>query len=222
MFSKKNFDPVKYKEMVRHHQSNDDPLGWFDAIYRCTDGDHTEVFWADLAPNPYLVEWLDKHTDYSGKKAVVVGCGVGDDAEILSEYGYEVTAFDISPSAIELCKNRYPSTRVDYRVADLFDYPEHWHQAYDLVFECNTIQVLPGDYRIKARDAMISLMAPKGNILVSCRSRVTGTQEDDVPLPLDRYEIDGFVREGLTEKSFLAYDDDQKPPVPHFFAWYAR
>lgn len=217
------FDPIAYKKMVRSYQENDDPLGWFDSIYTDAEGDHNNVFWADLEPSPYLLEWLNNCPKKTkSKRAVVVGCGVGDDAEALSKEGYEVTAFDISPEAIRLCKNRYPDTKVNYLVEDLFDYPSDWKENFDLIYECNTIQVLPGKYRIQARDAMVSLLAPDGYILVSCRSRLKDQQEDDIPLPLDRDEIDGFVRCGLTEKSFLAYDDTQDPPVPHFFACYKK
>ena len=219
----KEFDPVAYKKMVKSYQEADDPTGWFDRIYTDAEGDHTAVFWADLEPNPYLLKWLETHDPMEKTyKAVVVGCGVGDDAEALSEAGYEVTAFDISPEAIRLCKNRYPGSRVNYLVADLFDYPAQWDGNFDLVFECNTIQVLPGKYRIQARDAMVSLLAPQGYILVSCRSRLKGEQEDDIPLPLDKEEIDGFLRCGLSNESFEAYDDTQEPPVPHFFASYRK
>ena len=219
----KEFDPIAYKKMVKSYQGEDKPTGWFDSIYTDAQGDHRAVFWADLEPSPYLLEWLKncvfKHT---GRKAIVIGCGVGDDAEALSETGYEVTAFDISPEAIRLCKNRYPDTTVNYLVADLFDYPSQWAESFELVYECNTIQVLPGKYRIQARDAMVSLLAPQGYILVSCRSRLKGEQEDDIPLPLDKEEIDGFIRCGLSEESFEAYDDTQEPPVPHFFASYKK
>lgn len=221
--NKKAFDAEKYKEMVRAHQQKGDPTGWFDHIYSSAEGDHNAVFWADLAPNPYLVDWLKENPVHGqGKKAIAIGCGVGDDAETMAEYGYEVTAFDIAPSAIDLCQKRYAGSSVHYLVADLFDYPPEWSGAFDLVYECNTIQVLPGDYRLKARDAMVSLLAEQGDLLVSCRSRLTGEQENDIPLPLERYEIDGFVRCGLAEKSFLAYDDEQSPPVPHFWAWYKK
>ena len=219
----KEFDPVAYEKMVRSYQERDEPTGWFDSIYTNAEGDHRAVFWADLESNPYLLNWLKncafKHT---GRKAIVIGCGVGDDAETLSETGYEVTAFDISLEAIRLCKNRYPETRVNYLVADLFDYPSLWAENYELVYECNTIQVLPGKYRIQARDAMVSLLTPQGYLLVSCRSRLTGEQEDDIPLPLDKEEIDGFIRCGLSEENFEAYDDTQAPPVPHFFASYKK
>ncbi|MDZ7952448.1 hypothetical protein [Nostoc sp. DedQUE09] len=36
----------------------------------------------------------------SGQKALVIGCGLGDDAEALAHLGFEVTTFDISPTAM--------------------------------------------------------------------------------------------------------------------------
>jgi len=219
----KEFDPVKYKEMVREHQARDDPFGWFDSIYSDAEGDHNAVFWADLAPSPYLLEWLENNpVGGLKKKAIAIGCGVGDDAEAMADAGYEVTAFDIAPSAITLCKNRYPDTKVNYLVADLFAYPKEWTEDFDLVYECNTIQVLPGKYRKEAMDAMVSLLSDDGHLLVSCRSRKSGEELDAIPLPLDKEEIDGFMDLCVTQMSFLAYDDDQEPSVPHFFVTYRK
>ena len=219
-----NFNFVEYVKMVKTYQENNDPTGWFDSIYKSANGDHTKVFWADLEPSPYLVSWLEKNPiDKPSKRACVIGCGVGDDAEALSEFGFEVTAFDISVTAIELCKNRYKDTKVNYVVADLFDYPKEWFESFDVVYECNTIQVLPGDYRVKARIAMSSLICKDGYILVSCRSRNEGEKENAIPLPLTKGEMDEFVNsDKLKEISFLAYDDEQIPSVPHFFGIYQR
>lgn len=217
------FDFEAYKTMVKSYQNKDEPTAWFDSIYKNANGDHTKVFWADLEPSPYLVQWLQNNPIGQTKKAIVIGCGVGDDCEALSEFGYEVIGFDISPCAIELCQNRYPNSRVKYLVADLFDYPKEWFESFDVVYECNTIQVLPGRYRIEARQAISSLLTPKGHLLVSCRSRAIGEQLDDVPLPLDKNELDAFIQQdGLQEYSFLAYDDTQKPSVPHYFAIYQK
>jgi 2-polyprenyl-3-methyl-5-hydroxy-6-metoxy-1,4-benzoquinol methylase len=218
----REFDPVKYKAMVKKHQENDDPLGWFNSIYTDAEGDYNRVFWADLEPSPYLLEWLDKCSSLQNKKAIAIGCGVGDDAEAMSVAGYEVTAFDISPEAIKLCKNRYPNSKVNYLVENLFNYPKEWAESFDLVYECNTIQVLPGKYRIQARNAIFSLMAKDAHLLVSCRSRLKGQQENDIPQPLDKDEIDGFKSCGLSEESFLTYNDTQTPSVPHFFACYKK
>lgn len=219
-----NFDFVAYKKMVKTHQENDDPTGWFESIYAGVNGDYKSVFWADLEPSPYLIEWLKKNLiTKENKTACVIGCGVGDDAEALSEFGFEVTAFDISKSAIDLCKNRYPNTKVNYEIADLFNYPKEWFEKFDVVYECNTIQVLPGNYRKKARIGISSLVAPNGYALVSCRSRNEGEKEDEIPLPLSKNEMDEFVNiDKLKEISFLAYDDKQTPSVPHFFGVYKK
>jgi SAM-dependent methyltransferase len=212
-----------FLNMVASHQRRGDPTGWCDTVYRNAKGDFRAVFWADLASNPHLVSWLEDHPVVeSGLQAVTVGCGVGDDAEELAAHGYQVTAFDIAPAAIDLCCKRYPASRVEYLVADLFNHPPDWSQKFDLVFECNTIQILPGAYRRRALQAIANLVAPGGVALVSCRSRHSGEREDEFPLPLDRPEIDGFIHAGLKEESFLAYDDNQEPPVPHFFACYRK
>ena len=218
------YDPLTYKDWVKSYQDSDDPLGWFEPLYKGAQGDHEKVFWADLKPNPYLISWIkEDERNPDTKKAIVIGCGVGDDAEALSEHGYAVTAFDISPAAIDLCSRRYPDSKVNYLVADLFNYPHRWKENFDLVFECNTIQVLPGNYRSEARNAMISLLTASGYLLVSCRSRNKGELEDAIPLPLDRDEIDCFLQTGnLDEIAFEAYDDNQSPPVPHFFACYKK
>lgn len=208
--------------LARAYAAKGDPDGWFEEFYAKAGGDIAKVYWADLEPNPLLLDWLDAHPAPAGRRAVVVGCGLGDDAEALRERGYAVTAFDISPSAVEMCRRRYPGSPVSYVVADLFDHPAAWRRDFDLVYECNTIQILTGANRVRALNAIAELVAPGGEVVVSCRSRESDDHSQTFPIALDRREIDGFVRAGLTETHFLAYDDHQDPPVPHFFAVYRR
>jgi hypothetical protein len=121
-----------------------------------------------------------------------------------------------------MCRQRYPDTTVEYRVADLFSLPEEWIHGFDLVYECNTIQILKGPSRSAAITAISDIVAPRGVVLVSCRSRNAGEGLNEFPVALDKKEIDGFQRTGLLETHFVAYDDDQNPPVPHYFAIYKR
>lgn len=217
------FDFEAYKKMVKTHQDKDDPTGWFESIYKNAKGNHANVFWADLEPSPYLIQWLEENPISENKKAIVIGCGVGDDCEALSQFGYKVIGFDISPSAIQLCQDRYPNSEVNYVVANLFNTPENWIEAFDIVYECNTIQVLPGKYCIQARKNISSLLSKGGHLLVSCRSRDKGKQLDDIPLPLDKNEMDAFInQDNLQECSFLAYNDTQEPPIAHYFGIYKK
>jgi hypothetical protein len=75
---------------------------------------------------------------------------------------------------------------------------------------------------VPALEAIAELVAPGGEAIVSCRSRNQGEGWEAFPVALDRNEIDGFIRAGLSEIHFRAYDDQQDPPVPHFFAVYQR
>ncbi|MBD3220695.1 methyltransferase domain-containing protein [bacterium] len=211
------------RDLAARYAAAGDPNGWFDEFYARADGDIHRVYWADLAPNPHLVAWLESHAPVGGRRAAVVGCGLGDDAEVLARHGYHVTAFDISAAAVGMCRERYPDSSVRYVEGDLFDPPADWRQGFDLVFECNTIQILVDEARERSLPAIADLVAPGGVVLVSCRGREAGEKEDAFPVPLDRREIGRFVTEaGLVERSFLAHDDTQDPPVPHFFAVYRR
>ena len=199
-----------------------DPNGWFEELYARAEGNIQKIYWADLKPNPLLLDWIKNYQPTTDMRAITIACGLGDDAEALSRHGYRVTAFDISPSAIEMCRQRYTDSKVEYKVADLFSLPEEWVRGFNLVYECNTIQILKGTIRSKAITEISGLVAPGGQVLVSCRSRNAGEGLDDFPVALDKDEIDGFRRAGLLEEHFLAYDDDQDPTVPHFFAVYKR
>ena len=89
--------------------------------------------WADGDTNPHLAEWAgatDKRRDGAGKRALVVGCGLGYDAEFLAGLGYEVTAFDVAPTAIERAVRENPGSRVAYVTADLLALPADWAGAF--------------------------------------------------------------------------------------------
>jgi len=210
------------RRLAEEYAGNGNPDGWFEEFYARAGGDIDKVYWADLEPGPHLVAHLKQFPAPDGGRATTIGCGLGDDAEALARGGFDVIAFDISPAAIDMCRKRFPESPVNYRVADLFNLPPEWTRFFDLVYECNTIQILTGENRVNALNAMVDLVKPGGVILVSCRSRNHGESLDAWPLALDREEIDGFKRAGLKELHFEAYDDHQDPPVPHFFAVYQR
>jgi hypothetical protein len=56
----------------------------FEEIYASAGADLEAVPWASLAPHRELVAWLDEVPRLRGRDALVVGCGLGDDAEAVS------------------------------------------------------------------------------------------------------------------------------------------
>ncbi len=200
-----------------------DATGWFEELYRRAGGSFERIPWADLAPNPVLVEWLGTPGARRGGRAcLVVGCGLGDDAECLAAAGFSVLAFDVSATAIRACRSRFPDSRVEYAVADLLAPPAGWSGRFDLVFESYTLQVLPPGERRAAIRSLTSLLCPGGRLLLLCRGRDPGDPVGELPWPLLREELDAAREDGLEELSFESFLDAESPPVRRFRALYER
>jgi SAM-dependent methyltransferase len=214
-------DRGKARQIAREHLERGDPLGWFEALYATAEGDPRIIPWADMAPNPNLVQWLDsKRIAATGKKALKVGCGLGDDAEELAHRGFDVVAFDISATAIAWCRRRFPESCVTHIVMDLFDAPKSWFRAFDFVLESYTLQVLPPELRTDAMRRICGFVAPGGTLLVISRGRNSDEDRGNMPWPLTRDELAKFQRGGLQEISFEDYLDNENPPVRRFRAQY--
>jgi SAM-dependent methyltransferase len=177
-----------------------DPTGWFEQLYSAAALGTATVPWDRHAPSPLLAHWAQERGLHAQvpQRALVVGCGTGDDAEFIAALGYATVAFDISPSAIRAARGRYPGSAVDYRTADLMAAPADWRQRYDLVIESMTLQALPGAVRAVAVTCLAPLVAPGGMLLVLARGRAAGEADQGPPWSLTRAEIDAVAGRELT------------------------
>jgi SAM-dependent methyltransferase len=211
------------RRLARESIERGDAVGWFDELYRRAGEHWARIPWADLVPNPYLVEWIQREAIVgAGKSCLVVGCGLGDDAELLAERGFDVVAYDISATAIDGCRARFPASKVEYVVAAALVPPAPWLGRFALVFESYTLQVLPSDARARALRAIASTVGREGRLLVLCRAREKQEPEGELPWPLTREELDAFRGHGLTEVAVESFLDRETPPVRRFLALYER
>jgi len=211
------------RQLQSEFDARQDPLGWFEALYREANGDASAIPWADLQDNPLFVEWRDRRAlDLRARSSLVVGCGLGDDAETVAASGGRVTAFDLSPTAIAWCRRRFPTSSVRYVSADLLALPAEWHRAFDFVLEINTLQALPSELRPRAVASVADLVAPGGTLLVICRAREANAPAAGPPWPLAAAELDAFDRAGLTRVSFDDRLDPGDPSVRRFVVEFSR
>lgn len=211
------------RELAAESIKRGQPMDWFETLYGRAKGDEGGIPWADMTVNPNLQTWLEhKGVDAAGRKAMVVGCGLGDDAEALAALGFQVTAFDVSQTCIEWCRRRFPDSRVDYRVADLLSPPPEWRRTFDFVLEIYTLQALPVELREAAIHSIGECVATEGTLLVIARGRDETEDSGNMPWPLTRSELDQFCRVGLTEMNFEDFKDAEDPPVRRFRIEYRR
>jgi SAM-dependent methyltransferase len=211
------------RELARESIARGDVTGWFERLYAESMSDGVAISWVDLVPNPYLVEWADlAPPEHLRGRAIVVGCGYGDDAEYLVGRGLEVVGFDIAPSALARCRERFPESAVQYLTADLLAPPAAWAHAFDFVFEAYTIQVLRGAPRAAAARSIGSLVRQGGRLLVVARGRTPEEPEGTMPWPLTRAELDEFATSGLELVSLREILEPGDPPAPRFVAEFLR
>ena len=196
-------DRERLRELQAEFERRGDTTGWFEALYREGLANPDLIPWARGAPRPELTAWFERERpDLSGRTCLVVGCGLGDDAEFLAANGGRVTSFDIAPTAVEWCRRRFPESSVEYVTADLLAPPAEWRGAFEFVYECNTLQTMRADVRLRAMASLAGLVRPGGRLLVICRGREPDEHLAEVPWPLTRAELSEFGRLGLVERSF--------------------
>lgn len=184
----------------------DESTDWFEPLYAGAEGDESRIPWQRGTAHRYVTAWLDQPgLDVTGVDAVVVGCGLGDEAAELARRGCRVTAFDISPTAVDWARRRHPDADVDWRVLDLFALPDDMRGAYGLVVEVRTVQSLPASRRDEAMHAIASLVGPGGyvvaTLLLATSDAASRTWEGPpwalAPSELATYAMAGLERVGL-------------------------
>ena len=200
-------------------KAHNEASAWFEDFYKKNQDTHENIPWAKLKVNPLLDAYLQDSNEYKGK-ALVIGCGLGDDAYALHLAGFEVLAIDISQTALDLAQERFLDADIAFEKQDIFDMPEKYQEHFDFVFESQTIQSLPIEFREKMIQAVADTLAKEGRLLVLAHHKEG--ERNGPPWPLTRKEIDYFKECGVKEISLDIVEEDS-PLVPlKFRALYTR
>ena len=187
----------------------DQPSNWFEPLYSSAKKDGEGVPWAKMKTHPSFASWLGQNPqDGDGKLALVVGCGMGDDAIELESLGFRVTAFDVSATAIEYCKERFPNSKVDFEQADLLADQPKWQRKFDFVLEIYTVQAVPPKYEKELIQNISNFVAPGGQLLVIAYvGKEPRAFDNGPPWLLTPDHIDSFVSYGLKIQAKVVEED---------------
>ncbi len=221
---KKNEARENVKRIAAEYIEKGDATGWFDALYAEAAGNNEHIPWADLEPNKFLVRFAEQtNLQGNGRKALVVGCGLGDDARYLYDLGFKVTAFDISGTAVEWARKLHKDTDIEFFVADLFNSPKEWFQAFEFVLEVYTIQPLPLELRPKVIDAIANFVELNGRLVIVTRGREDDEIPPELPWALSRQDLSRFEANNFKQTYFeIMIDETEEQPIPRFVAEYRK
>lgn len=186
-------------ELAAESIARGEPTAWFDRLYAEGVAGQVSMPWDRTDPHPLVSEWASGRAPAGGGlRAVVVGSGLGADAEYLAGLGYDVTGFDVSHVAVKLARQRNAGSRVHYLVADLLALPDQLVGAFDLVVEVFTLQALPDPPRGDAARAVAGLVGHGGTLLaVAFRHDGDHPSPSGPPYALDRGTMEGLADGGL-------------------------
>lgn len=201
------------------------PADWFEPLYAGANKDGEGVPWANMDTHPSFQRWLKTHPlKGEGRFALVVGCGMGDDAVELEKLGFEVTAFDVSETAIMYCRERFPDSTVNFVQADLLLDQRQWIHQFDFVLEIYTVQALRPKYEATLIRNISSFVASGGELLVIAEvSNKARAFEDGPPWLLTPQHTDAFVSCGLClEDQAIENDETSQEDMQTYVTLFKR
>ncbi|MEY2407900.1 MAG: methyl halide transferase [Verrucomicrobiota bacterium] len=124
-----------------------------------------EMPWEKGAPSPGLVDFLDAHPELPRGTVAVPGCGLGHDVREWARAKFDVSGFDLAPSAVRVSGLRSVEAGVQARFSQcdfLVDPPP---QAFDWLFEHTLFCAIDPQRRDDYVQALLRWLKPDGQFL---------------------------------------------------------
>ena len=155
--------------MSNHEPNSGSIRGQMDRIY--TEMSPADIPWNIQSPPKALVELVQ-----SGQvlpcKAIDIGCGAGNYAIYLASEGFDVTAVDISESAIAIARENAKKRGVtcNVLVADALDGLQEFRGAFNFAYDWTVLHHIFPDMRKKYVETVHRSLAPGGTYMSVCFS----------------------------------------------------
>ncbi len=124
--------------------------------------------WERGEPEPELVMWIKKGA-IRKEKALDVGCGLGTNSIYLAQEGFEVTAIDISKTAVETARSRASrlGLSIEFIVGNAYrlDFPD---ASFDFVLDRGCFHHIPIERREVYIEGIRRVLKDDGSYLMSC------------------------------------------------------
>ncbi len=99
--------------------------------------------WTGKKPSKTIKNLLKKYKANIHSKILEIGCGEGQNAIYLTKKHFHVQAFDVSPSAIQWCKQQAVKHRIDENIFFVMDALHNdFSESYDFIYTVAVLHML--------------------------------------------------------------------------------
>lgn len=121
--------------------------------------------------NPLRLEWIDHHSNLTGKTTLDIGCGGGILAESMAARGAKVTGIDLSEKALAVARlHLLESGRsIDYQKISAEEFAASHAESFDVVTCMEMLEHVPSPGSVV--QACARLVKPGGHIYLSTLNR---------------------------------------------------
>src|SRR5687767_11058196 len=143
----------------------DPPRGGWEELYRNANPDQLPWFTTKLDEDfERALKQFDVAPDHG--PVMDLGTGPGTAAIELARRGFQVTALDVSASAIDMARRRAGDigAKIEWIVNDLFQ--KSWDEHFRLVYDRGVYHSLNGDERNRYPDVVASWLRPGGFLMI--------------------------------------------------------
>lgn len=146
--------------------------------------------------------------------ALDIGCGAGTFSVYLAKLGYNVTAVDFMPQAIEMLTQRVQTEGLSVRAFQADVTTWRTTEQFELVLDVGCLHSLPGNYRSLYKAQLMQWLAPGGDfVLVHLARR---NRLDWWPIGPNRVSKDDICRLLTPELSLESYQPKMLRGMPFF------
>ncbi len=141
-----------------------EPVEW-EKLYQETEAGKMPWYYAGLDPD---LEAALLEMKITGGRLLDIGTGPGTQAMALSRMGFEVTATDISGTAIALCRKRAQEEglSVEFLEDDILE--SRLEPGFDVIFDRGCFHTLVPGKRERYRDIVHGLLSDEGFLFLKC------------------------------------------------------
>ncbi len=141
-----------------------EPVEW-EKLYQETEAVDMPWYCPGLDPD---LEAALREMKITNGRLLDIGTGPGTQAMVLSRMGFDVTATDISGTAITLCRKRAQEEglSIEFIEDDILD--SALTPGFDVIFDRGCFHSLPPDKRERYRDFVHGLLQPGGVFFLKC------------------------------------------------------